>query len=155
MSQPTHMFETQNVHDDDGQIIDSFFIETDAPPVLKDATQPITPTPTENPKKIRRLLTGSVLMSSGVFGSPHQVLPADPNRKSVTLAVLSTAAAPNAYNEYVIVSDENGKVSAGSGFNLRGPDNPLIIPDYTGAIWAIPASSITASIELTWLAVTE
>src|SRR6478736_5476465 len=103
----------------------------------------------------RRIRKRSGVCLPGVFGSPHQVLPADPNRKSVTLAVLSTAAAPNAYNEYVIVSDENGKVSAGSGFNLRGPDNPLIIPDYTGAIWAIPASSITASIELTWLAVTE
>src|SRR4051812_47902597 len=41
MSHPTEPFETQDKHDDDGAVIDSFFIEVDNAPDLKAAEEPI------------------------------------------------------------------------------------------------------------------
>jgi hypothetical protein len=154
MSYPYEIFGSQDTKDDDGQVIDNFFIETDAPPKLDLAVEPIPASPKENPVKMGRLLTGSVSMTLAVFTSPTQILPADPNRKSLVVSAFSSAASPNAYVECVEISDENGKVSGTAGFNLRPIQGAVVINDYTGAIWAMPGYGITAPIELTWIAVT-
>jgi hypothetical protein len=154
MSQPYDIFGSQNLKDDDGTVVDSFFIETDAPPDLKQAVEPVDAVPNDNPIRCGRLLTGSLSMNLATFVTPTQVLPADPNRKSVVLQVFSSAASPNAYVECVEISDENGKVSGSSGFNVRQVAGPITLDGYTGAIWAMPGYGITAAIELTWVAVT-
>lgn len=155
MSQPYEIFASQNLTDDDGPVIDSFFIETDAPPDMKAATEPIPATTHVQPVTCGRLLTGSTSMTLGVFTSPYLFLPADANRKSVVLTAFSSAAAPTALVEYIQISDENGKVLGTAGFNLRPGKDPVTLSDYTGALWAMPASTITAAIELSWVAVTQ
>jgi hypothetical protein len=154
MSQPYEIFGSQNLSDDDGPVIDSLFIETDSPPDMKAATEPIPATSQKQPISCGRLLTGSLSMTLAVFTSPTQILPADPNRKSLVLTAFSSAASPTALVEYIEISDENGKVAGSSGFNLRPGKDPITLTDYTGALWAMPASTITAAIELSWVAVT-
>jgi hypothetical protein len=249
MSQPYDIFGSQKSNDDDGQVIDSFFIETDAPPDLTFATEPIPPTSKIEPVKCGRLLTGSLSMTTAVFTSPTLILPADANRKQVSLSVstdgpVNTASQSSATGtvvsgtaylksvtlastdgvtsgvgkleirdgaagpvlltlrvaqdvttewtsgdsdgikfttgihgtlsgtgpgnlvtwvystttdsaDYVLISDENGKVLGNSGFNLRPGKDPINLQDYTGAIYAMPASGISGAIELSWIAVTQ
>lgn len=152
MSSPVPIFGTQNLHDDDGPVIDSLLIETDNPPDIKEATEPIEKSPDKNPPRPDRLLTGTFNVSQGGFISPVMVLPADANRKSIILSVYSTAATPTA-TDFVLVASENGLASGNNAFNIHhGKDYTLY--DYTGAVWAIPGPAITATIELTWVAVT-
>ncbi len=247
MSQPMLPFESQNLHDDDGPVLDSLFIETDSPPDLKMAVQPVPANPDENPKAPGRLLTGNLSLTTA-FTAPTLILPADPNRKSVVLtatsngpgviatqisatgnvvarpaflksvtlastdgvtsgvgklevrdgsggAVLLTLrvaqdvttewvsgndggleftntihatlsgtgpgnlatfvyATSLGTDEYVLISDENGRFIGSSPFNLRPGKDPVTLNNYTGAIWAYVPSTITETIELTWIAVT-
>lgn len=147
------VFGTQDKKDDDGQVIDSLLIETDAPPDLKTATQLVDAPETPKIPRPSRLLTGNITLVSTLV-SPVMILPADTNRKSVTLSVLSTAASPNALVEYVSVADNNGVLNTTSAWNLRNAAIPVTLYDYTGALWVFPATTITAAIELTWVAVT-
>src|SRR5687768_5417486 len=93
MSQPYEVFGSQNLNDDDGEVIDSFFKEVDAPPNPADAPQPITVVHLPEPVKPGRLLTGNQSFTTA-FISPVLVLPADAKRKSITLSVFSTATEP-------------------------------------------------------------
>lgn len=154
MSSPVPMFGTQNLKDDDGPVIDSFFIETDNPPNMETALEPVPAPPKENPPRPDRLLTGTFTVSQGGFTSPVMVLPADANRKSLTLAAMS-AAATATFTDFVLISDENGIAGNPTGaFRLRPIQGAVFMDGYTGAIWAFPGASITATIELTWVAVT-
>jgi hypothetical protein len=154
MSQPYEVFGSQDLKDDDGAVIDSFFIETDAPPNPADAPEPITVVSLPEPPKPSRLLSGNQAFTTA-FTSPVQVLPADAKRKSITLSVLSSAASPAALVEYLSVADESGKCGTSAGWNLRHGKDPVTLTAYTGAIWAYAPASLTAAIELTWVAVTE
>jgi hypothetical protein len=147
-------FESQNKTDDDGPVIDSYFIETDAPPNLRDALEPIPANPTANPIPTGRLLTGSISMDAARFTMPTMVLPADAKRKSITITTFSTAASPTAQVEYVLMSDENGSFGFSSRFTLRHGKDPLVLDGYTGAVWVMPATTVTAAIEVSWVAVT-
>jgi hypothetical protein len=161
MSSPLETAEFQNLYvgdtrDDDGQVIDSFLVETDKP--ATPVTEKISPAPLVSPKRWGRLFTGSYLLQFGANAllSPYQILPADIARKSVTFSILSLAAAPTAYAEYVSISDENGKViSLSGGYNLRHGKDPLVLTDYTGPVYVFQGPAITANIEISWVAVTE
>jgi hypothetical protein len=153
VSHPYEIFGSQDLKDDDGAVIDSFFLETDAPPNPADAPQPITVVSLPEPPKPGRLLSGTQSFTTS-FVSPVLVLPADAKRKSITLSVFSTAASPAAQTEYLSVADESGKCGTSAGWTLRHGKDPVTLIDYTGAIWAFAPSSLTAAIELTWVSVT-
>lgn len=158
MSSPLESPDFKNLYlgdtrDDDGTVIDSFLIETDTP--ATPVTEPISPAPLITPPSWGRLLTGSFVVTTALL-APWMVLPADTRRKSVTLSALSLAASPTAYAEYVQLSDENGKVLGMSGgYNLRHGKDPLVLMGYTGPLYVFPAATITAGIEISWIAVTE
>lgn len=154
MSSPFEPFGSQNLKDDDGPVIDSFLIETDAPPNPADAPQPITVVSLPTPPKPARILGGNQSYTTA-FTSPVLVLPADAKRKSITLTVFSSAATPTAITEYLSIADETGKCGTSAGWNLRHGAGPVTLIDYTGAIWAFAPSTLTAAIELTWVSVTE
>lgn len=84
-------FETQNLHDDDGQVIDSFFIETDTPPDLKPAAQTVPSAAVEEPAVCTKTLTETLFLDPAIFG-PVQLLPEDKNRQGFTLRVSSPTA---------------------------------------------------------------
>lgn len=163
MSSPVPIFGTQNLHDDDGAVIDSFLIETDAPPPLTEATQPIPPTPSIRPTILTKILGGTILFPVNATPQPYQLTSADENRQQLHFDVTSFAASPAAVTEYVIYSDDNGKISAGSssaagvarngkGIDLTGGDDENAC--HTGPLWVIPNPAITGAIEVTWRSVT-
>ena len=155
MSSPFEPFGSQDLHDDDGPVIDSFLIETDAPPNPADAPEPITVVSLPAPPKPGRLLTGSYPFTTATT-SPVQILPADAKRRSLILRAFSSAASPSAEVEKLFMADENGKCASSSGsFVLRHNAVPMVLTDYTGAVWVLPGSGLTAAMELTWVAVTE
>jgi|SRR6185436_5914221 len=160
MSSPleTAEFETLyvgNTHDDDGPVLDSLVKSVDAPAELQITA--IDATPLIEPVGPNQLIAGTQFFDFANLANitPTQILPADTRRKSVTLSLLSTAASPAALVEYVTLADSNGKTRSSLAYNLRHGKDPLVLDGYTGEIWAYPSASITASVELTWVAITE
>jgi hypothetical protein len=153
VSSPYQIFGSQDLKDDDGNVIDSFFIETDAPPNLADAPQPITVVAPTEPVVATRLLTGTIQLTATM--DPVQILPADTNRKSVSVQIYTTAASSTAVGEYVTLADENGKCRTSGAWTLRSGKDPYTIIDHTGPIFVQAASTVSANMELTWWAVTK
>jgi hypothetical protein len=156
MSNPVPMFGTQNTSDDDGQVIDSFFIETDAPPDLKDAQEPIVIPARPEIALPTRLMAGADVLTQTT--SMYQLLPADPNRIDLHIEVYSFAASPGT-KDFVYVADENGKISSmvngasTGGFKVRAGKGACL-DDHTGAIWIAPGPIVADNIEVSWRAVT-
>ena len=159
MSDPYPVFGSQNLKDDDGAVIDSFFTETDTPPDIRAAIDP-TPTPSlpELPK-ITRLLTGhEILFQAGVRTSPYMLLPADKNRVQLTLDLRSYAATPTV-EDFVFFADEVSKMNIGTGTSgtaarLYPSDTPNNLDHHTGAIWILPSPTITGNILITYWSTT-
>lgn len=128
MSQPLP-FETQNVRDDDGQVIDSFLIETDSPPPIEDAKEPIVVRALPQPKIVTRMFSGEQSLNSGM--TPVQILPADANRLSLNVYVYSPTQVAT---DGIRFSDENGNVNTG-GKLLH--DSNIMLAGHTGPVWVI------------------
>jgi hypothetical protein len=149
------MFGTQNKSDDDGQVIDSFFIETDSPPNLKEATQPIpAPVATTIPVATK-ILTKSQSIDP-TWGTPTQLLPADVRRKCMGFRVNSPGSV--ATDGVRIASDIGDLLTAGRV--LHGQTLSDALSCHTGAIYAVTtglgangAASAVVNVEI-W-AVTE
>ena len=152
MSAPVPMFGTQDLKDDDGAVIDSLLIETDAPPNLAEATDTITITAPQEIRPITRLITGYQVMAS-TFSQPMMIAPGDPNRQEMSIRVTSLAASPTV-EDYVLMADESNKVqtaTTSSGISARMRNgNEYNLSDHTGPVWIMPNSAITANIEVTW-----
>lgn len=159
MSSPVPPFGTADVNDDDGQVIDSFFVETDTPPPLAEAMEPIVVKgPPEEPK-YTRLLGGTETIPAG--GQPFRLLTADANRRELQLFAATPTADATA-TDYVNVADNVGSVSSalatGSGMGCQRIRPWTVAWDYdahTGEVWVAGSNGQTASIELSWRAVTQ
>ena len=132
-------FETQNLHDDDGDIIASYDIEIEAPPNLAEATQPITPTPTTTPTKFTRILTRSLTLQP-TWGST-MLYPSDPNRKNLTIKVTSlgtdgTGTTPFATDGVHMTSDVGELNNA--GIINHGQTFTDSVADHNGPIYLLP-----------------
>lgn len=135
MSQPYEIFGSENLKDDDAAVIDSFFIETDSPPNLKDVHSPIIVKVLEDPKVTTRLFSREINFDP--TWSTTLVLPADNNRKSLYLRVQSPTAVAT---DGIRFSDENGNILTG-GKVLHGFDAPFV--SHTGAIYGIACGNGT------------
>ena len=156
MSQPLP-FETQNVHDDDAEVIDSLFVETDTPPDMHEAQEPILVKALIEPKPMTRILSGTYVFESTKNGlySPIQILPADAKRVDMTVKAYSQVTSPSVptATDFVWLSDENGKLlDMGAGRMRSGQDFDL--SNHTGALWILPSPSLTANFEFVWWATT-
>lgn len=153
MSSPVPMFGTQNTKDDDGPVIDSLFLEVNAPPNPADAIEPIPQPELPAPKPVTRLVTGTYTFDvAGIANAPWMLLPPDANRKSLELSAYNTVG--TGATEYLSLADESGKCNTSSAFTIRPHRTPFTIDAHTGAVWVQTGPGITGSITLTWIAVT-
>lgn len=156
MSHPTEIFGTQNTHDDDGQVIDSFLVEVDNPPDLRNAIEPIQVPAKVEPEPVTRLIGGYFTFpSSG--GLPTLLIQPDRNRKSLHLRVQSAAATPT-FADAVFIADELSKIQYVGGGATSATPIPsgvsLSLDYHTGALWAAPGSTLAGTISIMWTAVT-
>lgn len=152
MSMPVEMFGTQDLKDDDGEVIDSLFIETDAPPDIKQATQPILVKELIEPRKITRLLSGDITIDPSWTVS--MLLPADANRQELKIRVYSPTSVAT---DGVRFSDDRGNILS-SGKVLHGGTSPF--ENHTGPVYYIACGNAangaaSAPVSLEYWAVTE
>lgn len=142
--------------DDDGPVIDSLFVETDAPatPVV----EAVKAVPLIEPTPITRLLTGTEIIATG--GGPYMLLPPDRNRKSLKIALAVPSGTATA-TDYLNVADNQGAVSyaqqtgAGTGVTrIRPFAFDWVFDGHTGAVWIASGLNQTLPLELSWAAVT-
>jgi hypothetical protein len=131
-------FESQNLNDDDGAVIDSFFLETDSPPSLKELNEPIIVKTLREPAPITRLLTMSQSFDPS-WPTPVQLLPADACRKSLQVSVYSPTAI---LTDGIRLSDDIGTV-AKAGRVLHNGTIPL--DGHTGALYATTCGAAGAA----------
>lgn len=145
-----------NTKDDDGPVIDSFFIETDAPatPVV----EPVKAEPLVEPTPITRLFTGTEILAVG--GGPYMLLPPDKNRKSLKLALAVPSGTATA-TDYLNIADNQGAVSyaqntgGGAGVTrIRPYAFDWAFDGHTGAVWISSGLNQTLPLELSWAVVT-
>lgn len=142
--------------DDDAQVIDSFFIETDRP--AEPQVEAIKQRPLADSIKPTRLLADTIVLKVGDV--PQMLLPADANRKSLKL-VMTTPSGSATATDYVNVADNNGSVSqaqatgAGSGCSrIRAWAVDWVYDGHTGAVWVSGGNGQTLPLELSYVAVT-
>ncbi len=130
------VFGTENLHDDDGAVIDSFFIETDAPPTLKDATETIDATAAKEIKPQTKLIS-KIQLIDPAWSGPTQILPGDANRHGVGVRVWSPTTIAT---DGVRVASDGGEVFS-AGIVLHSQTLPGdALSDHTGPIYVIAAS---------------
>lgn len=160
MSSPVEMFGTQDLKDDDGPVIDSFFKETDAPP---DVTKAIEPIPVlqapAKPEYPTRLKAGFMILTASQ--SPMQLVPPDPYRLFLTIRVTSLNATPDLL-QYVLVGDSSTSITlpdpaARSALAYKARNgHSLSLDAHTGAIWVATNAGIqTEGIEISWISTSE
>jgi hypothetical protein len=139
-------FETQNVHDDDAQVIDSLFEETSAPADIKAAVVATDPVQQYKAKAPTRMFANTISFPTGYASGAVRLLSEDVDRGTTYVRVVSSAAAP-AFNDYVIVSDDLNKVSAGfSGIAIPVHNNGILdLSGHTGQVWVIPGPALSSS----------
>ena len=137
--------------DDDGPVLDSLVEQSAEPPAPKPTTAPpAAPAPTpDRPRTPSRLLTGSMTINDS--HGAVLLLPADPDRKNLTLSVMSAGTAPEANG--VRIAEDSGRVMT-DGASLVLPNGRTwdSVTGYTGAVWA--AVTGTGALFVTWAAVT-
>lgn len=132
MSHPVEIFGTQDLKDDDAAVIDSYLIETDAPPDMTPARQPIDNTA----QRIPIVVTGRLVPCGEQVLTPTMdpvlIMPADDNRKHAYIRVYSPTAVAT---DGIRFGDSNNTVRNGARI-LHGA--APTIDDYTGAIYVWP-----------------
>lgn len=149
-------FSTQDIHDDDPQVIDSLVQETNAPADIKYGVEPVSEVPQFQPVPVTRLFTATVLLSGGA--DPYPLLPEDVNRKTCRIRVFSTNAvsANITYNDFALFADNRGLASTrAQNFLITCHHGEIIDLDgHTGAVWCVPGPGMTAAIEVSAWGVT-
>lgn len=142
--------------DDDGQVIDSFFIETDAP--AEPQVEAIRQRPLADSIKPTRMLNDTVVLKVG--DAPYMLLPADANRKSLTMLMTTPSGSATA-SDYVNIADNVGNVSlaqqAGTTSGVTrmrawATDHTLV--GHTGPVWISGGNGQTLPLEVTVAVVT-
>jgi hypothetical protein len=152
VSAPFEPFGSQDKNDDDAAVIDSFFIETDAPPDIKQAMEYEPQEALKPPPVITRLLTGDITVSPDWTAT--LLLPSDAKRKSITIRIYSPTAIAT---DGVRFSDERGNILT-SGKLLHNSDS--VFTNHTGALWYIACGAAadgkaSAPVSLEYWSVTE
>lgn len=149
-----------NVTDDDGQVIDSFLVETDAPPtpdeMMAAGIQGLKE-PLHEPEPATRLITATWTLQPS--WSPFKILVADPGRVQLRLRAMSLATTPAVATDFVVIGFDQAFTQANSGFRLWN-SVPIDLDDHTGDLFlgCNPNAQVNASGDafvVTMLAVTK
>lgn len=141
MSNPYPPFGSQDLHDDDGAVIDSFLIEVDNPPDLKDAQEVVDTPKTKIPPRLSRILTRDYLFTpaNDPNNTPIQLLPSDPNRKGVGIRVWSPTLVVT--DGIRLASDLGDLLSGGQVLHTQTPPGDSM-NNHTGALYAVTTSAL-------------
>ena len=137
------VFGTENLHDDDADVISSYDIEVDSPPDLAKATD-VIPTPAvADPVKLTRIITREYYMDITNFPAniPVLLLQPDPNRISLTVRVFSPTSV--ATDGIRLSSDLGDVYSAGRLFHSQSSSDAFA--SHTGALYAVSCSNAVPS----------
>jgi hypothetical protein len=144
-----------NTHDDDGAVIDSFFVETDT--AALPVTERIAPAKLIKPKAATRLVAQTLTMY--IDSDVQRIMSEDLSRSTCRIKVYSLNDTPASITrqDYVIINDERGKVSNGtSGINVVIHHNQSADFDgHTGALYVKTSPLLTAFIEITGYGIVE
>jgi hypothetical protein len=142
--------------DDDANVIDSFFIETDTPATPQ--LEAIDQTPLKAAVKPTRLLGDTRIINVG--DQPFMLIPPDTNRKSLKMLMTTPSGSATA-TDYVNFADNVGNVSLAlqngtpSGVTrMRAWAVDHTLDGHTGAVWVSGSLNQTLPLEITWTAVT-
>lgn len=148
MSHPYPPLGMSDNKDDDGQVFTDLLPDSHEPADIRGAVEPVDVPEEVIPKPVTRLHASTVSLASGAL--PQRLLSEDLSRVgSVFVKVQSQAATPTVA-DYLIISDGQGKISAGTAtIAIKAYSGDLIeIRDHTGAIYAIPGTALTGNIEV-------
>lgn len=142
MSSPFPPFGSQDLHDDDGQVIDSFFVETDTPPDLKEAAQPVDAPAVQVPKRTTRIFPRDFLLdpANTATTTPVMLFPADASRKNLGIRVTSPTAVAT---DGIRVASDLGEVYGGARI-FHGQDIANgALTSHTGAVYVLACGNGT------------
>lgn len=142
MSDLTIPFETQNVHDDDGPVLDSMFEQTSEPPDLKDAVEFGLPAPAVKEPVRQTMIIGGAQLIRSAWTAPTLLLPFDENRKSMTIRVYSPTGVAT---DGVRISSDLGLISS-AGFALHGDMVTDFLVEHTGPVYVQSVSMPTGGL---------
>lgn len=150
-SLPGHPAISGDLHDDDAQIMDDQIesqAEPPTPPQLPTQTKPIAET-TARPAKITRLVTANLTVQS--TWDAVLLLPADPNRTSLTLYATSETA-----TNWIRWADDPGKLQTltGAAKLYSGQLITLGDPTHTGPVWVYGPDLVTSACNVVAITVT-
>lgn len=150
------IFQTQNLHDDDAQVIDDLVQETNAPADPRFGVVPSIEVPQYKPIPVTRLYTATAVLGGGA--DPYPLLPEDVNRVTCRIRVFSTnaVAANITYNDFALFADNRGLASSrAQNYLITCHHSEVVDLDgHTGAVWVVPGPGMTAAIEVSAWGVT-
>lgn len=137
-----------DVRDDDAAVINSLVESHAEPPTPAEMPLKAPLDRTIDPPKITRMISNTINIDK-TWPVPTLLLPADPNRKSLTIRVASTTT-----TDVVYLADEQNKAqNASTSFVLAPATTTVDLSAHTGAVW-IYAPLLAATALVTAVAVT-
>lgn len=156
MSDPYPIFGSQDLHDDDGTVIDSLFIEVDNAPKLDMAVEPIAVPAEVEPVEPTRLITGYHVFAA--TDPAVLILPPDAHRVGLEVRCVSQFATPT-FADCVFIADDQSKLSYLGGISTQARPvlntHGLEIDNHTGGLYAKGGPNIQGPIMLMWTATTK
>lgn len=156
MSHPFPIFGESDNHDDDGQVLDDLLTDTHQPADIRGAIEPVEQPADPKPVPVTRLYATSLQYAASSAAVVQPLMNEDLKRKQCRIRVRSAAASPS-FADYVIISDEKGKISAGSSaiaITAMSGDE-IVLEGHTGALYVINSSGLTGAMNVTAWSVTQ
>lgn len=157
MSHPYPIFGMADNTDDDGQVIDSLLIESNSPPPIEQAIEPIPILGEVEIPKVSRILSGVEIIKTTT--DPMMLLPADFQRREFQIFVSAPTGSATA-TDFINVSDDLGAVSNArmnntfrNVFRIRAWYS-WDLDAHNGPIYISGSFGQTLDLEVSWRAVT-
>lgn len=135
-----------DAHDDDAEVLNRL-VESHAEPPTPEQEPKAPYHVLHKPKPITRLMSGWINVDKS-WPVPTQILPADPNRKSLRITVMSSTS-----TDVVQVSDEQNRAQSTSAALVPVYAGGLDLSGYTGPVW-IFAPNAAGIVTVSFVAVT-
>lgn len=141
-------------HDDDGQALQSYFLHADPKDVISTLVRSVVnelKTPKCN-RIIRRLIKFDDVATATYPYPARMILPPDPNRDSLTFMSSSVANNQSIFwsgDRFDALADA-GTIPETDGALIPVPARTLVVPNYTGPVWAAPTGVGTGSALCIW-----